>query len=194
MARHSPHCDFVLNHALRLRTKGAKRHGGANRNLRLNATCALNQRGKKGATHLSCGASYHNHQSSQNHHPVAIAHSDSSRYLCPVHVLWHRQSWCDGPKDLEGACFADSIAVAVQGAYRCMSGNDIYDPCFASDSGSQPELACAQSPWSGVTLMKVTGALPPDVVGEQNPIASPWALQLANGQRCVVSTGAKTQL
>lgn len=89
-----------------------------------------------------------------------------------------------------GTCFATSIAVAVQGTYRCMSGNYIYDPCFASGSGSQTELACAETPWAGVTLMEVSGPLPIDVPEPGNPISSPWVIQLANGERYVVSTGA----
>jgi hypothetical protein len=97
-------------------------------------------------------------------------------------------------RTVNGTCFATSIAVAVQGAYRCMSDNYIYDPCFASDSGSQTELACAETPWAGVTLMKVTSALPSGAIGEENPIAFPWAIQLANGQRCVVGTGANSAL
>jgi hypothetical protein len=87
-----------------------------------------------------------------------------------------------------GRCWTGSIVVPVAGAYRCLVGNDIADPCFSPPRPSTPvTVACLPDPWSGARVITLTEPLP---VGP--PIgnaARPWAVQLANGARCVASTG-----
>jgi len=92
-----------------------------------------------------------------------------------------------------GSCFAGSLADPGRSdAYRCSSGNRIYDPCFLA-AADLSAVACVQTPWAGeATLLTVTDALPP-----RNPNrlallqAPPWGLELANGALCnVASTGA----
>lgn len=113
---------------------------------------------------------------------------------------------------LSGACFTASITVssitgssgtgssgtgssptAVPGhAYRCFTGSQILDPCFAaprSAATSAPvrTLACYQDPWSAATLLTLTARLPAD--GSPLQITRPWAIELAGGRRCTVTTG-----
>lgn len=76
----------------------------------------------------------------------------------------------------------------ASGAYRCLVGNDIADPCFAQPRSSKPAtVACLADPWSGARVVTLTQALPRvDPLGDA---ANPWAVQLANGARCVAATG-----
>jgi hypothetical protein len=88
-----------------------------------------------------------------------------------------------------GSCFATSIAVPVAGVFRCLIGNTILDPCFASARESTPAtVACFADPWSTGQIITLTHALPKydPVLTEGNP----WAIVLADGRRCVSVTGA----
>lgn len=88
-----------------------------------------------------------------------------------------------------GSCFATSIAVPLAGVYRCLAGNTLLDPCFAPAKETTPEtVACFLSPWSDARVITVSGALP-----AFHPVlmtGNPWAVELANGVRCVAVTGA----
>jgi hypothetical protein len=87
-----------------------------------------------------------------------------------------------------GRCWTTSIAAPGSGAYRCITGNSILDPCFAPPTPATPvEVACMASPWSDAEVLRVTGALPTGTPGTHP--ARPWAVQLANGVRCVAATG-----
>jgi hypothetical protein len=87
-----------------------------------------------------------------------------------------------------GQCWTGSIVVPVADAYRCLVGNDIADPCFAPPRPSTPlTVACLPDPWSGARVVTLTQPLPVSrLIGNA---ARPWAVQLANGARCVASTG-----
>ncbi|MEP7177708.1 MAG: hypothetical protein ABI775_01325 [Pseudonocardiales bacterium] len=87
-----------------------------------------------------------------------------------------------------GRCWTGSIVVPVAGAYRCIVGNDIADPCFAPPHPSTPAtVACLPDPWSGVQVVTLTEPLP--VTRPIGDAARPWAVQLADGARCVASSG-----
>jgi hypothetical protein len=94
-----------------------------------------------------------------------------------------------------GSCSAASVASPTRpDAYRCTAGNVILDPCFASLNDRAP-LACSRDPWSAnATLLTLKQALPSntklaaaDAHYGQTP---PWAVELANGQRCTLLMGA----
>jgi hypothetical protein len=88
-----------------------------------------------------------------------------------------------------GSCFATSIAVPVSGVYRCLVGNTILDPCFASvHESTPPQVACFADPWSRGALITLTARLPAyqPVLQQGNA----WAIELADGSRCVSVTGA----
>jgi hypothetical protein len=99
-----------------------------------------------------------------------------------------------------GVCAAGSLATASRDdAWECTSTADrIYDPCFenpfATDA-QQAQLACIASPFDGEVVLltldeplqrqKASPVLAP---GEANLGAweLPWALELANGEQCLV--------
>jgi hypothetical protein len=97
----------------------------------------------------------------------------------------------------DGECFARSAAIAGRpDAWRCSIGNAIHDPCFQNIMGDAKVLACPDGPWTAnVILLTLTRPLPADSPGNEamkSPLKEtmPWALELANGQRCTMFTGA----
>jgi len=92
-----------------------------------------------------------------------------------------------------GECFSSSAAVPARpDAWRCTIGNAIHDPCFQNIMGDPKLLACPEAPWNAnVTLLTLTSPLPTEVRKEMAlKDTLPWALELANGQRCTLFTGA----
>lgn len=88
-------------------------------------------------------------------------------------------------KAIDGNCWTSSIASPRKDAYRCMAGNEIYDPCFVIDpksAGCPTDLAAD----SGVVL-NLTKALPPPA----SPLAEPqaFAMVLQSGAKCNRATG-----
>jgi hypothetical protein len=92
-----------------------------------------------------------------------------------------------------GSCWTASLASAGRpDAWRCRTGNQIHDPCFAGFVEGGQVAACLASPWSSeVTLLALSGTLPR---GAKRPATlaetPPWALELASGERCTMLTGA----
>ena len=116
-----------------------------------------------------------------------------------------------------GVCAHESLATPGRpDAWDCLGGADnaIYDPCFADPfaaAGELHELACAAAPWAAdVVLFRLTEPLSRQkegVPGAGDPAAAaavpeadadpwemPWALELANGKRCTLLTGASVVL
>jgi hypothetical protein len=92
-----------------------------------------------------------------------------------------------------GTCWTTSIAAPVAGAYRCISEDRIYDPCFAPAHPVAPiQVACVAAPWSEAEVLRVTGQLPHSAPLPGSP--RPWAIQLSNGARCVAVTGTVPQV
>jgi hypothetical protein len=91
-----------------------------------------------------------------------------------------------------GSCWTSSIAApGTASAYRCIAGNNIYDPCFAAPHPTPPlQVACLPAPWGRAEVLRVPKL--PTVT----PIdgGRPWALTLANGARCVAATGTVSQV
>jgi hypothetical protein len=56
-----------------------------------------------------------------------------------------------------GECWTESIAVSRSGAWRCMVGNEIYDPCFSS-AGLIDAVICDANPAKGSAgfILKLT--------------------------------------
>jgi len=91
-------------------------------------------------------------------------------------------------KVVAGSCGTESIAVNRPGAWRCMAGNDIHDPCFTTTQ-SKSELVCGSDPVSGKPgfILKLTKPLPK--TEDKTTVGSPWILQLANDTLCKPYTG-----
>lgn len=96
---------------------------------------------------------------------------------------------------VKGSCWTHSLASDRSDAWRCMAGNDIYDPCF-SGSPHEGTVACAEGPFSkNVVLMTLTKALADNVMltGELGGLrlrGAPWGLRLVSGDTCVFAQGA----
>ena len=89
---------------------------------------------------------------------------------------------------VRGQCWTTSIAAPSAHAYRCFQGNKILDPCFAPAHAASPvQVACLGAPWSRALMLQVSGKLP--APSAATAVSRPWAFQLANGVRCVASTG-----
>jgi hypothetical protein len=89
---------------------------------------------------------------------------------------------------VRGHCWTGSIVVSVPDAYRCLVGSEIDDPCFAPHQAVTPAtVACVPAPWSSAQVVTLTQALPK--ITPRGRAASPWAVLLANGARCVAATG-----
>lgn len=88
----------------------------------------------------------------------------------------------------DGKCWTRSVAAPRVGAWRCMLGNEIADPCFSPLSGGDTVVCGAdpavQDPGFAVHLLE---PLPSDAVVPAT--AAPWLLLLANGQVCAPFTG-----
>jgi eukaryotic-like serine/threonine-protein kinase len=61
----------------------------------------------------------------------------------------------------DGNCWERSISDSSDpDAWRCTSGNEIVDPCFApSEESDISTVACAQSPWAGVEMLSLSRPL-----------------------------------
>ena len=101
----------------------------------------------------------------------------------PLTVAAHDTGFCwessmEGPNDPQ--------------AWRCMSSSEIYDPCFsAPDPVPARSVACLATPWSrAVTVLNLSRALPGFSPDKAYSSAAVWAIQLANGTRCIKGTGA----
>jgi hypothetical protein len=102
-----------------------------------------------------------------------------THHLKPGYRITHSVSGAD--------CWTGSLT--VPGAYRCMAGHYIHDPCwpFAKPGSDFSGMACLGVPWSHrVFWLRKTG---PDSVDKRRGRAL-WGLRLADGNHCAVSTGA----
>jgi hypothetical protein len=150
---------------------------------------------------LLSGCAGHQAASPAHRDPAQLVAPDARTVASPVHTA--QQLFA--PFDASGAprvaavadgaahCFATSIAVPLAGVYRCLSGNELLDPCFAPAGAAQPAaVACFTDPWTPGRRMALQGALPTFVPLQS--AGNPWALELVNGARCVFRTGTVPQL
>jgi hypothetical protein len=89
---------------------------------------------------------------------------------------------------VDGYCWTGSLAAPRAGAYRCMAGNAVHDPCFVGVG--QDEVACPQGDPDRQegTVLRLTRALPPAGTARPSP-SRPWAFTLQGGERCSAMTG-----
>jgi hypothetical protein len=86
---------------------------------------------------------------------------------------------------VSGNCWTSSIASPRADAYRCMTGNTIYDPCFVINSKS---VGCPTDLSAGAGIdLKLTKPLPPS----ESPLPTPqaWAMVLQSNAHCNRATG-----
>jgi hypothetical protein len=89
-----------------------------------------------------------------------------------------------------GSCKIKSFSESGRtDAWRCQSNNIIMDPCFQDDL----TLVCLVSPWSNkVTVIESYDPLPKTSPQHVSITGLPWALELANGQRCTYLSGTSS--
>ena len=97
-------------------------------------------------------------------------------------------------QDLQGSCWEGSIAdYANSNAWRCDSGNYIYDPCFSN--AAQTQVACPiVGDMSTVNVIELTQVLPLRTRNSgANPGTNPYVmlLKLADGATCGYTTGTE---
>ncbi len=95
----------------------------------------------------------------------------------------------------QGACWTRSIALDRPGAWRCMAGNSIHDPCFQVPP-HHDEVVCGANPALRKTgfVMKLSKPLPAEAPTSLGAAASWWIMQLADGSVCEPFTGTLSQV
>ena len=96
-------------------------------------------------------------------------------------------------KTITGSCWTASLASPRADAWRCMSGNEIIDPCFSSAQARAIVLCSTSGPWDrGLLEIKLIKKLPTRYANRGKPSTAglPWALETANGWKCELATGA----
>ena len=78
-------------------------------------------------------------------------------------------------------------------ANACNAGEFIYDPCWTERDGpSGPSVICMTDPWThNVERLLTATTIAP---AAETAGGSPWGIELADGQRCRVSTGAHASI
>lgn len=92
-------------------------------------------------------------------------------------------------KAVSGTCQPDGAA--GNSSYRCfvrVSGNNIYDPCFAPPRDTSGPLLCPANPANPNVVRFDVGSLPAALQG--TPEERPWAVRLSNAQVCVLVNAA----
>jgi hypothetical protein len=89
---------------------------------------------------------------------------------------------------VSGTCVAPGVAGTT--SYRCFAqpGSAIYDPCFAPPGVTSGTIECIADPAAPEVVEFDAGALPQAPPGA--PATRPWAMQLANGQVCILVAAA----
>lgn len=92
-------------------------------------------------------------------------------------------------RSVSGSCWEGSLASARSDAWRCMSGNEILDPCY---SGAAKWVACPRTAFGNrVVRLVLTKSLPRH---GNKPLdtnrSDPAEIVLASGVTCGFSTGA----
>jgi hypothetical protein len=86
-----------------------------------------------------------------------------------------------------GACgMGESLALNRSDAWRCIVGNEIYDPCFSS-AAHATSVICDASP-SKPYGIEVTLAAPLPTHAKAND-TQPWILTMGDGAKCTFETG-----
>ena len=89
-----------------------------------------------------------------------------------------------------GRC-VDTYTTAGDIAYRCGRGNGVYFPCWRDGPKPTDLVLCAGDPWAtSVVMMRSPGLLLYPGVTYLDDAYSPWAVELATGERCSLFQGA----
>lgn len=86
-----------------------------------------------------------------------------------------------------GNCWTRSVANPNRtDAWRCQANNMVLDPCYEDDTS----LACVISPWSHkAAILELSSPLYKNKSRKVDTAGQPWAMELANGKRCLFLSG-----
>lgn len=99
------------------------------------------------------------------------------------------QLWPDQRDFRDGQCWTTSLVVPRPDAYRCSTGNLIYDPCFVTECGEYVIAGADPSIGAPGFLIRLTEPLPES--GDYTPTEDyVWMLELADGTVGVWASGA----
>lgn len=94
-----------------------------------------------------------------------------------------------------GDCSSDSEASMRGDAYRCMTSNAVYDPCFAAQTYSVHYVLCPRyAPDAKVVRINLATQLGPGSASGDPTRFAPWAVQTTSGKWCTLFTGASSLL
>jgi hypothetical protein len=94
-------------------------------------------------------------------------------------------------KTRHGSCSRGSVAINRRDAWRC-AAHQIKDPCFSFGRRGGFVL-CPDAPWKHTGLRLTLAASLPRKDGNRgrpSRRAHPWGLELFDGRRCLIQTGA----
>ena len=88
-----------------------------------------------------------------------------------------------------GSCWTNSIAAQRNGAWRCMAGNEIFDPCFVLG----PAVVCGVNPATNKQGFRLVldKPLPSTRPAASEEADTGWLIQLADRTICNRATGAR---
>ncbi len=88
-------------------------------------------------------------------------------------------------KSVKGHCFSGSSETNRNDAWRCLTGNFLYDPCFSSSKAAGIVL-CPDRAWKHAGIeIKLTKALSHGNKHKPSTKGLPWAMQTTSGLKCV---------
>lgn len=94
-------------------------------------------------------------------------------------------------RSTSGSCFSGSDAIARKDAWRCLSGNNLYDPCFSSplDPG---HVACPRASLTRGVNIRLTKKLPRKFADHGAPSLKdqPWNIETGTYRHYVFASGA----
>jgi hypothetical protein len=92
-----------------------------------------------------------------------------------------------------GNCTGGSSAIDRADAWRCFSGNFVYDPCFSS-SQAKGIVLCPVGPWTSAAVeIKLTARLTGGNTRKASTSGNPWAVETPF-DKCELATGATSIL
>jgi len=140
-------------------------------------------------------AASHQHSQRASHSPASSAAHGGTRSAptqVTVYEPWGPSGLAQGihpASTVRGYCWVSSLGSIRSDAFRCVTGNEIFDPCFASPYATG-QVACGYPSQTSVTIIQLTKALPQAGTAPSGKQPNPWLIVLANGQQCWVNTSA----
>jgi hypothetical protein len=124
---------------------------------------------------------------------LVAASASSSTAVSLYHAFTASGAIVPRVRVLSGECDGPSGATQRDDAWRCISGNGLYDPCFSSTHAAG--VVICPLPWEAVAVeLRLTTPLESKVRGPARPSLElqPWAIETDTGAKCVVNSGMGT--